>query len=153
MGVLRIEKGFVAGGEIDGRTTPLDLGLERLLSKSKSYVGQPALNRAGLMARARPSFVGLVPVDRKAPLRAGAHLLAQPAPVTPTREPVPALGRITSATYSANLGHPIALALLSGGRSRIGEIIHAAFPLKDECVAVEVVDPAFIDPKGSRARA
>ena len=153
MGVLRIEKGFVAGGEIDGRTTPQDLGLGWLLSKSKPYLGKPALARPGLMAPERPRLVGLVPVDRRAPLRAGAHLLAEPAPPTPAKEPVPAIGRITSAAYSATLGHPIALALVSGGRKRRGEIVHAAFPLADECVAVEVVDPAFVDPKGDRARA
>ncbi len=41
MGVLRIEKGHVAGPELDGRTTPEDLGLGRLVSAKKpDFIGK-----------------------------------------------------------------------------------------------------------------
>jgi sarcosine oxidase subunit alpha len=152
MGVLRIEKGFIASGEIDGRTTPSDLGLDRMLSKTKDFIGKAALNRPGMLAPERPQIVGLVPLESGPMLRAGAHLLASAAPPTPARQPVASIGRVTSATFSATLGHSVALALLSGGIARIGETVHAAFPLKDECVAVRVVDPVFVDPEGRRAR-
>ncbi|HET6469584.1 MAG TPA: sarcosine oxidase subunit alpha, partial [Geminicoccaceae bacterium] len=40
LGTLRIEKGHVAGPEIDGRTTLDDLGLGRLASRKKHYIGR-----------------------------------------------------------------------------------------------------------------
>src|SRR5690606_32039734 len=39
LGALRIEKGHVAGSEIDGRTTLDDLGLGRMASRKKPYIG------------------------------------------------------------------------------------------------------------------
>jgi sarcosine oxidase subunit alpha len=60
------------------------------------------------------------------------------------------LGHVTSAAHSATLGHPIALALVSGGLSRQGETLHAADPLRDTVVPVRVVPPHFFDPEGER---
>jgi len=48
------------------------------------------------------------------------------------------------------LNHPIAMALVSGGSERKGETLYAAFPLRNETVAVKVVDHVFYDPKGER---
>jgi methylglutamate dehydrogenase subunit C len=48
MGVLRIEKGHVAGAEIDGRTTPADLGLARMVRGEKEFVGKRMLERPAL---------------------------------------------------------------------------------------------------------
>ena len=39
MGIMRIEKGHVAGPELDGRTTATDLGLQKLLSSKKDFIG------------------------------------------------------------------------------------------------------------------
>jgi sarcosine oxidase subunit alpha len=146
MGVLRIEKGHVAGAELDGRTTPEDLGLGRLVSTRKDFIGRASLERPGLRDSGRKRLVGLVPQDRTARLRAGAQLVAS-ADAAP---PVPMLGVITSAAFSPTLGHSVALALLSGGPARRGERLVAAFPLKGEAVPVEVVDPVFVDPEGTR---
>ena len=38
MGIMRIEKGHVAGPELDGRTTATDLGLQKLLSSKKDFL-------------------------------------------------------------------------------------------------------------------
>ena len=149
MGVLRIEKGHVAGPELDGRTTADDLGLGRLLSTRKQCIGQRSLNRPALRDPDRPKLVGLVPVDGVARIRAGAQIVAEPngAP------PVPMLGHVASAVYSPTLGHPIALALVAGGLSRKGETLFALSPLTAERVAVRVTDPVFLDPEGERLRA
>ena len=50
---------------------------------------------------------------------------------------------------SACLGHPIALALVAGGRARKGETIYAALP-GTEPLPVTVTAPVFYDPKGER---
>jgi sarcosine oxidase subunit alpha len=149
MGVLRIEKGHVAGPELDGRTTPDDLGLGRLLSTKKQFIGQRSLNRPALRDPNRPKLVGLVPIDGVARIRAGAQIVAEPdrAP------PVPMLGHVASAVFSPTLGHPIALAFVSGGLSRKGETLFALSPVTAERVAVRVTDPVFLDPEGKRLHA
>ncbi len=146
MGVMRIEKGHVAGPELSGQTTPADLGLGRLVSRKKHYIGRAMLDRPGLVAADRPTLVGLVPVDGGSAIPAGAQLVDDgnlPAPV-------PMCGYVTSATPSPTVGHPIALALLKNGRERFGQQIVAAAPLLDRRVICRVVDPVFYDPKGDR---
>jgi sarcosine oxidase subunit alpha len=146
MGVMRIEKGHVVGAELDGRTTPGDLNMDRLVSKRKDFIGKQLLQRPGLTDPKRKRLVGLVPVDGRTRIRAGAQIVADPrAPA-----PVEMLGHVTSACFSATLNHPIAMALVSGGLARRGEVLHAAFPLRNESVAVRVVDPVFVDPEGKR---
>jgi sarcosine oxidase subunit alpha len=146
MGVLRIEKGHVAGAEIDGRTTPADLGLARLVSRKKNFVGCHLLRRLALADPARPALVGLVPADGTTPIRAGAQLTEDPsAPAS-----VALLGHVTSATHSPALGHPIALGLLREGAARKGGEIVAASPLFGEAVRCRVVDPVFYDCEGVR---
>jgi sarcosine oxidase subunit alpha len=46
------------------------------------------------------------------------------------------------------MGRTFGLALVRGGRSRIGETIYA--PLLDRTVAVELVDPIIFDAEGAR---
>src|SRR5690606_5655608 len=149
MGVLRIEKGHVAGAELDGNTTARDLGLERMLSSDKAFIGPRLLARPGLGHPGRPALVGLQPVERGARRRAGAHLGEDPARARGATSP----GHVPSVADSPPLGHWIALALVAGGKARVGQRLHAVYPLKDEAVAVEVVHPVFVDPQGARVRA
>ncbi|HUK10569.1 MAG TPA: sarcosine oxidase subunit alpha family protein [Stellaceae bacterium] len=150
MGVLRVEKGHVAGPEIDGRTTPGDLGLGRLVAQKKpDFVGKHLLSRPGLQDSARLRLVGLVPVDGSSRLRSGAHLVRDPAPTLPTQS----LGHVTSGVFSPTLGHPIALALLAGGLEHKGETIQVAFPMDGGVVAARIVNPVFVDAEGARLHA
>jgi sarcosine oxidase subunit alpha len=148
LGVLRIEKGHVAGGELDGRTTAADLGLGRMVSKTKRFIGASMLGRVALSDPQRCALVGLEPFDGTSFIRAGAQLV-EPGARTP---PVAMLGHVTSASFSPTLGHPIALALLAGGASRMGSTLVAAAPLFDEAVEVKVVPSAFYDPQGLRMK-
>jgi len=146
MGAMRIEKGHVAGPEINGQTTAADLGLGRLVSTKKAFIGKALLQRPALADPMRPALVGLVPVDGRTPVRAGSHLVVDRSAPTP----VPMVGHVTSVTWSPTLGHPIALALLANGARRMGETLVAASPLSDDFVPVRVVSPHFFDPEGAR---
>jgi sarcosine oxidase subunit alpha len=146
MGVMRIEKGHVAGPELSGQTTAADLGLGRMLSRKKHYVGRAMIGRPALAAADRPVLVGLKPVDGKSVIPAGAQLVDDASHKPPT----PMQGYVTSATPSPTLGHPIALALMRNGRARIGQTIWAAAPLLGRSVRCKVVEPVFYDPAGAR---
>jgi heterotetrameric sarcosine oxidase alpha subunit len=146
MGTLRIEKGHVASPELDGRTTPADLGLGRMASRNKDYVGRAALERPALVDPARPRLVGLVAKDGRSPIRSGAQIVADPR----AKPPVPVLGHVTSADFSPTLEQPIALALVAGGSERRGETLYAAYPLRGETTEVTVTDPVLVDPEGRR---
>ena len=149
MHVLRAEKGFViVGQDTDGSVTPVDLGMNWLLAKDKDYLGRRSLQRPDSRRRDRQQWVGLLPEDGHTVLPEGAQLVEAPNG-TP---PVPLLGHVTSSYFSACLGHPIALGLVSSGRARRGQSIHAA--LSDgRFVKVKIVSPVFYDPKGERQRA
>jgi heterotetrameric sarcosine oxidase alpha subunit len=148
MAAMRIEKGHVAGAELDGRTTPFDLGMGRLVRTEKDFIGRRSLDRPALQDPNRKRLVGLVPVDGLTRVGAGAALVLDPT----APSPVAMLGHVTSVTYSPTLGHPIALALLARGLERKGERLVAASPIKGESVPVTVVDPVFVDPQGRRLR-
>ena len=148
LGVMRIEKGHPAGNELDGRTTARDLGLGRMVSTKKDAIGAVLSRRDGLSSDDGHDLVGLVPVDRTAPLVAGAHLLSASDP----RDMAHDQGWTSSACHSPMLGHSIALGFLRGGRGRMGERLIAANPLEGRDVEVEVVSPHFFDPDGDRLR-
>ena len=66
LGALRIEKGHVAGPELDGRTTLADLGLDRMASTKKPFVGGTLMQREGLAETDRPRLVGLETTEPQA---------------------------------------------------------------------------------------
>jgi sarcosine oxidase subunit alpha len=145
---LRIEKGHVAGLELDHRNTLDDLGLGRMASKDKPYVGRELRDRPALRAPDRWSIVGIECLEPEQRLRGGAILFAQ-------GEPLAGHGRgyLTSVTWSAELGKYIALGLYQGGLSHEGQEIVCAFPLKNELVRARIVSPVFLDPAAKRLHA
>ncbi len=145
LGTLRIEKGHVAGGELDGRTTADDLGLGRMASTKKAYIGGHMTGRPGLADDRRFQLVGVKALDDQ-PVRAGSHIVVE-AELT---EPAESLGHVTAYTYSPAVNAHIGLALVENGRARIGERHFATYPLKGHHVPVELVDPCFFDPDGER---
>jgi sarcosine oxidase subunit alpha len=147
LGVMRIEKGHVAGNELNGTTTAQDLGLGRMMGK-KDFIGKVLARRPGLVDPDRPALVGLKPLDRRQRLRNGAHLLARGAPITLENDQ----GYITSSAFSPTRGHWIALALLARGPERLGEIIRVVDPLRASDFEAEICSPVFYDPEGVRLR-
>jgi methylglutamate dehydrogenase subunit C len=148
LGVLRIEKGHVAGNEINGQTTARDLGLGRMMSSRKDYIGRVMAQRPGLTASDRPTLAGFKPVERAARLRAGAHFIAEGAEARAANDQ----GYMTSVAFSPTLGHWIGLGFLAGGPSRHGQRVRACDPVRNGDVLVEVCDPVFYDPAGERLR-
>jgi heterotetrameric sarcosine oxidase alpha subunit len=146
LGVLRIEKGHVAGNELNGTTTAADLGLGRMMSKKKDYIGRILSARPGLTNPNRPTLVGIKPLDVSARLYAGAHFVAQGTPATLENDQ----GYITSVALSETLGSWIGLGLLNRGAERHGERLRAHSPLTGDDTEIEVVSPHFFDPQGVR---
>jgi sarcosine oxidase subunit alpha len=148
LGVLRIEKGHPAGGELNGQTTAHDLGLGKLLSTKKDFIGHFMAARPALIDSSRPTLVGLRPVNREDRLRAGAHLIPKGAEATGANDQ----GYVTSIAFSPSLGHWLGLGLLAKGPQRHGELMRAYDPVRNGDVEVEICPPCHIDPEGNRLR-
>ncbi len=147
MHVLRAEKGYpIIGQDTDGTVTPQDLGMGWAVSKKKpDFIGKRSYARADTARPDRKHLVGLLPEDPGTFLPEGTHLVADGVLPEP---PVPMLGHVTSSYRSAALGRTFALALIKGGRDRIGERLYA--PVGDRLVPVTVASPVLYDPEGAR---
>ncbi|MDF1607805.1 sarcosine oxidase subunit alpha family protein [Hoeflea sp. YIM 152468] len=148
LNVMRIEKGFITHAEIDGRTTPGDLGLARMVSSTKDdFIGRVMLSRAGLQCEDRAQLVGLRPVKPAHRILAGAHLLM------PGTDPSMAndQGHVTSACWSPHLNSTIALAMLKRGRERQGESLMVWDGLRGIETEVTVGSPVALEGAGEGA--
>jgi sarcosine oxidase subunit alpha len=74
----------------------------------------------------------------------GAQVMAEAAAALGTRP----LGHVTSSYHSAVLGRSIALALVAGGRARMGQTLH--IPSARGAVPAQVVSSVFYDVSGER---
>src|SRR5579862_8196257 len=148
LGVMRIEKGHVAGNELSGQTTARDLGLGKMMATKKNFIGRVMATRPGLTDPARPALVGVKPLKRDDRLMSGAHFIPEGAAAAAANDQ----GYVTSVAYSPTLGHFIGLGLLARGPERYGETVRAVDLLRDSDVAVEICSPTFYDPQGERLR-
>ncbi|MEU7721195.1 sarcosine oxidase subunit alpha family protein [Streptomyces tibetensis] len=147
MHVLRAEKGYIiVGQDTDGTVTPQDAGMSWVVSKQKDFIGKRSFSRADTARTDRKHLVGLLPRDRTTRLPEGTQLVAPD--VSLETVPVPMLGHVTSSYHSPALGRPFALALVTGGRERIGETLLA--PVGEALVPVEVADCVLYDPEGTK---
>ncbi len=143
MEFLRIEKGhLVVGGEVDGRMTPSDLALEKMLNKAGGYIGASGLNRPALSDRGRRQLVGLEAIEGNIP--EGSMLV--------TRDGESPQGHVSAATFRIIEGGSIALGQLVDGFSRHGEELIATSPTRGQQALVRVTHPHFYDTYGERYR-
>lgn len=141
LNVLRIEKGFITHAEIDGRTTPGDLGLGKMVSAKKDdFVGRVMLSREGLQRDDREQLVGLRPANPEARVLAGGHLLKPGSDATMGHDQ----GHVTSACWSPHLNSTIALGMLKRGRERHGETLVVWDALRGIETEVTVCAPVFV---------
>jgi sarcosine oxidase, subunit alpha len=146
MHVLRAEKGYIiVGQDTDGTVTPDDAGLSWAMAKNKTdFVGKRSLQRASMNAGDRKQLVGLRTKDPRTVLEEGSQVAEKPG----QQPPMKLVGHVTSSYASSVLGHSIALALIAGGRARMGQTLYVPTPSGD--LAVEVTAPVFYDPTGAR---
>ena len=144
--MLRAEKGYIiVGQDTDGTVTPNDAGLDWAVGKKKTdFVGIRGLTRPDLVAKGRKQLVGLKTKDPKVVLEEGAQIVEDPKQAIPMKM----IGHVTSSYWSENCGRSIALALVAGGRDRMGETLYV--PMPNGVIEVEVTGMVFFDEKGER---
>jgi sarcosine oxidase subunit alpha len=149
MHVLRAEKGYIiVGQDTDGTVTPDDAGLTWAIGKNKSdFVGKRSLARASMQLPTRKQLIGLRTKDPGIVLEEGAQVAATAG----QRPPMQLIGHVTSSYASSVLGHSIALALIEGGRARLGQTLFVPMPGRE--LEVEVTSSVFYDPTGARINA
>ena len=149
LSIMRIEKGHVAGGELNGTTTAGDLGMGKMQSTKKDYIGRMMAQRPGLTDANRACVVGIRPVDPSDRIRSGAHILK--------KDDTPSMkndqGYITSVAWSPMLNMWIGLALISNGRARHGEVVQVWDGLRGARVMGEICDPMHFDKENKRLHA
>jgi 4-methylaminobutanoate oxidase (formaldehyde-forming) len=96
---MRIEKGFAAmGHELDGDITPVETGMDRMVSRDMAFIGAEALE-----ARRKTGHRSLMTV-----------LFDDPEVVPLGHEPIylgeEIVGHTTSAAFGYRIGRPVALA-------------------------------------------
>ena len=144
--VLRAEKGYiVVGDETDGTTTPIDVGLDGLVSKKKTdFLGKRSLEQSHLKAPDRKQLVGLLTEDPNEVLPDGAHAVK----TVKEKPPMETVGHVTSTYHSPTLSRSIAMALIQNGRARMGETL--SFPIEGKIIRARIVDPVFYDKEGTK---
>jgi sarcosine oxidase subunit alpha len=149
MHVLRAEKGYIiVGQDTDGTVTPDDAGLGWAIGKNKpDFVGKRSLQRPAMLSPERRQLVGLSTADPKVVLEEGAQVMALEHSPRPSRP----LGHVTSSYHSAVLERSIAMALVAGGRARMGQTLYV--PQAGGVVSVQVCSAVFYDPTGARLNA
>ncbi|GGO26865.1 sarcosine oxidase subunit alpha [Gemmobacter aquaticus] len=145
--VLRAEKGFIMiGDETDGTVIPQDLNLGWAISKKKDdYLGKRGQERPYLASPDRWKLVGLETLDGSV-IQDGAYA---PAPGFNANGQRNTQGRVTSTYFSPTLNKGIAMGLVKGGLSRLGEVIEMT-KLDGTTQQVRIVDPVFYDKEGEK---
>lgn len=148
LGVMRVEKGHVAGNELNGTSAAVNMGLGKMVSRKKDAIGVTLSGREAMVAEDGLRLVGVRPVNPADAMKAGSHFLKVGAAPTMENDD----GWLTSLVFSPHLGHYIALGYLRDGAKRLGEKIRVVNLLAGTEVMAEIVSPHFIDPEGERLR-
>jgi sarcosine oxidase subunit alpha len=141
--LMRLEKGFLhVGSDTDGTTVPDDVGWGKVAAnKKRDYIGKRSLTLPEHLKSDRLQLVGLS-AEAGQSFIIGSHLRLNDSNNTTD-------GWITSAGTTVLTGDPIALAMLRGGRSRIGTEVDV-YDLGARTMRARVVSPPFFDSSGDR---
>jgi sarcosine oxidase, subunit alpha len=148
--VLRAEKGYIViGDETDGTTTPIDVGMEGMVSKKKAdFIGKRSLEQSHLKKADRKQLVGLLTENPTDVLPDGAYAVR----MVKDKPPMEMIGQVTSTYMSPTLGRSIAMALIENGRALMGQTL--SFPLEGgKVMKAKVTDTVFHDKDGGRINA
>lgn len=142
--ILRVEKGYLVSSELNGQTTPFDLGMDGLVKLGNPCVGRDMLDRPAFHEPTRPRLIGVRAVDGRARFYGGAQLTAADAPNVPC-------GYVTSSVYSPVLGEWVGLALVSRAH-REGAVLSARDPLRIGDCTLRLTPLVHYDPSGERMK-
>jgi sarcosine oxidase subunit alpha len=142
MHVLRAEKGFIiAGQDTDGTVTPMDLGMDWIVSETKGdFLGRRSFARSDTSRSGRKQLVGLLTEDPSFVLPEGVHVVEQ----LKDKPPMAMLGHVTSSYMSPNVGRSIAMALIKDGFNRKGSSLDVSL-MDGSSHRVTVTDPVFLN--------
>ena len=143
--ILRVEKGYLVSAEINGQTTPYDLGMEALVRLGNPCLGRELLERPAFHEPTRPRLVGVRALDGQARFLGGAQLTSADSATQPC-------GHITSSVFSPTLGEWLGLALVARTIAGDGAMLTARDPLRGADTAVRTVPPVHFDPAGTRMK-
>jgi sarcosine oxidase subunit alpha len=108
-----------------------------IMSKKKvDYIGKRAVEIRRSVESPRRELVGLLTDDP-------SRLVTEGAPLTPSGRLEASEGFVTASVWSVASSRSVALALLTNGRSRIGQTAHIR--LKGEIVPATITQPCFYD--------
>lgn len=140
--LLRLEKGYLhIGADTDGTTTPLNIGWDHIMRRKADFVGKRSLMLPLYQDADRLQLVGLSATG-SAPLPIGAHL------VRDCGDGRASDGFVTSSAFSPLFRKGVALALVHGGASRIGESV--ALEHEGCRLSATIINPNLYDPEGAR---
>lgn len=144
--VMRAEKGYIiVGQDTDGTMTPNDMGMSWAIGKKKrDFIGKRSLVRSDMLRDDRKQLVGLMSENPNIVLEEGAQIIGKNSSVIPANM----IGHVTSSYWSSTLQRSIAMAVIMGGREKMGSDIFV--PMPDIMHRAKIVDPVFYDPKGDR---
>jgi glycine cleavage system aminomethyltransferase T len=147
MHLLRAEKGYIiVGQDTDGSITPIDLGLNWMIGKSKKdFLGKRSLTRSDTVRPDRKQLVGIIPSNTNNHLEEGQHVVLEDKIQTP----MPMLGHITSSYFSPTLNHSFGLAVIKNGHALIGTEAFVSTP-DQKTIPVKIVNPVFYDQENQR---
>jgi sarcosine oxidase subunit alpha len=142
--ILRVEKGYLTGAEMNGQVTPMDLRLETLVAKNPGCVGADLLDRPAFREPQRPRLVGVQAVEPQSRFLAGAQL-------TVDARASRSCGHVTSSCESPALQRHVGLALVSRELAEGTEIV-ARDPVRNLETRVRITPPVHYDARGARMR-
>lgn len=145
--IMRAEKGFIMiGDETDGTVIPQDLNLGWAISKKKAdFLGRRGQERNYLASPDRWKLAGFETLDGSV-VPDGSYIVAAGKNANGQGN---TQGRVTSTYYSPTLKRGIAMGLIKGGLSRIGDVVEFN-TVTGGTVKAKVVDPVFYDKDGEK---
>ena len=145
--IMRAEKGFIMiGDETDGTVIPQDLNLGWAISKKKAdFLGRRGQERNYLASPDRWKLAGFETLDGSV-VPDGSYIVAEGKNANGQGN---TQGRVTSTYHSPTLKRGIAMGLIKGGLSRIGDVVEFN-TVTGGTVKAKVVDPVFYDKDGEK---
>jgi sarcosine oxidase subunit alpha len=145
--IMRAEKGFIMiGDETDGTVIPQDLNLSWAISKKKEdFLGKRGQERTYLASPDRWKLAGFLTLDESV-VPDGSYIIADGKNANGQGN---TQGRVTSTYFSPTLKRGIAMGLIKGGLTRIGDVVEFN-TVTGGTVKATVVDPVFYDKDGEK---